>query len=56
MNRLVLTAIANATLGGGVIFALLLALMRDANRLDAQIDRVEQKLTEDGVEELEQLG
>lgn len=56
MNMLVIIAIANGILWGGVILALLLILMRDSRRLSAQIVRVERKLTESGVEELEHLG
>ncbi len=55
MNPLVIIAIANAVLWGGVILWLLLVLLRDSRRLNAQIDRLERRLTEQGVEELERL-
>ncbi|NLH08644.1 MAG: hypothetical protein GX484_13695 [Chloroflexi bacterium] len=53
MNMLVIIAIANAILWSGVILALLLVLARNAHRLDMQIDRMEQQLTEAGVEQLD---
>jgi len=53
MNMLVIIAIANAILWSGVIL-LLLVLARNARRLDMQIDRLEQQLTEAGVEQLDE--
>ncbi|HOA22801.1 MAG TPA: hypothetical protein PK801_08855 [Aggregatilineales bacterium] len=54
MNMLVIIAIANAILWSGVILVLLLVLARNARRLDMQIDRLEQQLTEAGVEQLDE--
>lgn len=56
MNPLIIIAIANAVLWSGVILALLLTLARNSRELSAEIDRVEHKLTEAGVEELEHFG
>lgn len=56
MNPLIIIAIANAILWSGVILALLLYLVQSSRELSAEIDRVERKLTEAGIEELEHFG
>lgn len=53
MNMLLIIGIANAILWSGVMLALLLVLVRNARQLEMQIDRVDQQLTEAGVEKLD---